>query len=523
MEQSEKKLTKRAGRTAFGTLLSRILGYARDMLVARLFGVEMFADAFYAAFRVPNLFRRLFGEGSFSAAFIPVFSKSLHTKSKKETQKLLSSVFTTLVSVLVIVTILGILFSPLLVKLIAWGFDSEKMALTIEITRWMFPFIVFICLAAFLLAILNTLKTFFLPAFAPSALSMSEIFYVLAIAPLIIASPDKIVGLAISVVVGGALHFAIQYPKLKSLGWHLKFQPLIAAFKHPGVKRIGILMIPSVIGLSVDQINSFVDSICASFLETGSMSALYYSNRVMQLPLAIFGLAFASVSLPAMSKAYAKNDMKTLKSSLNHSVRFSIFMLVPAAVGLIVIGLPIVSLLFERGLFDSRASQITNYALMFYSIGLPAYACARIFANAFFSFQDTKTPVWTALWAMLLHVVLCVAVMLWTNMGVGGLALATALASYFNVALLAMLLRKKIGKIGLKKIVYSTLKSVAAALAAGLAAFFSINVSQSVFIAVPVAIMAGAVAFFVFAKIFNAEEMSVLKNILSRKKGVLSE
>jgi putative peptidoglycan lipid II flippase len=513
MEKEYKQLAGNAGKTAFGTALSRILGYIRDMLVANLFGAGIFADAFYAAFRIPNLFRRLLGEGSFSAAFIPVFSQYLHTKEKSETQKFLNAVFTALVLVLLVVSVLGMFFAPVLVKLIAWGFtgDPEKMQLTIELTRLMFPFILFICLAAFLLAILNTLYSFFLPALAPSALSVSEIGYMLALAPLL-SSGNQIKGLAISVIAGGLLHFLIQYPNLKSLGWHLKFN---FDLKHPGIKKIAFLMIPSLIGLSVDQINSFVDTICASFLASGSITALYYSNRVMQMPLAIFGLAFASVSLPAMSKAYAQKDMTTLKNSLNYSIRSTVFILLPAAAGLMVIGLPIVRLLFERGKFDSLASLMTNSALFYYSLGLPAYAMAKIFANAFYAFQDTKTPVKTAVWSMALHVILCVLLMY--PMGVGGLALSTALASYFNMFLLILYLRKRIGKLGLKRIMFSAIKSLVAAAATGAAAWYTCKISDIVFISVPAAILAGIMAFFIVSKTLKSEELDVVLNIFKRK------
>ncbi|MDR1941898.1 MAG: murein biosynthesis integral membrane protein MurJ [Endomicrobium sp.] len=523
-----KTLTKNAGKTAFGTVLSRILGYIRDMLVANLFGAGMFADAFYAAFRIPNLFRRLLGEGSFSAAFVPVFSRYLHAKEKSETQKFLNAVFTALLAALLIISILGMLFAPFLVKIIAWGFtdDPEKMSLTIELTRLMFPFICFICIAAFLLAVLNTLHSFFLPAFAPSALSMSEIFYILAIAPALI-STNQIKGLALSVIAGGALHFFIQYPKLKSLGWSLKLsfktvektdagrEEILPFYKHPGIKRIAFLMIPSVIGLSVDQINSFVDTICGSFLASGSITALYYSNRLMQLPLAIFGLALATVSLPAFSKAYAVGDMRTFKDSLNYSARFSIFALLPAAAGLIAIGLPCVRLLFERGKFDYAASVLTNDALLFYCLGLPAYAMAKIFANAFYSFQDTKTPVKAAVAAMLLHVILCVILM--RPMGVGGLALATSAASYLNVAILIAILRRKIGKIGCAKIFSSSLKSFAASLLTGLTAFYACKISQNLFIAVPVSVFCATIVFFITAKILKSEEIKYLLQLAKRK------
>ncbi|MDR0485883.1 MAG: murein biosynthesis integral membrane protein MurJ, partial [Elusimicrobiota bacterium] len=370
-----KTLARYAGKTAFGTALSRILGYIRDMLIAQFFGAGIFADAFYAAFRIPNLFRRMLGEGSFSAAFIPVFSQYLQTEKKKQTQEVLNAVFTALLLILAAITILGMFFAPQLAKIIAWGFTSnpEKMDLTIELTRLMFPFVFFICLAAFLLAVLNTLYSFFIPALAPASLSFAEIFYVLLFTPLIVFPQNQIKGLAFAVIAGGLLHFLIQYPVLKKLGWGLHFH---INFKHPAIKKIVFLMIPSVIGLSVDQINAFVDNICASFLANGSIAAMYYSNRVMQLPLAIFGLALASVSLPAMSKAAAVNDIKNIKESLNYSLRFSIFTLLPAAFGLMIIGFPIIRVLFERGSFDLNASIMTNSALFYYSLGIPAYSCA---------------------------------------------------------------------------------------------------------------------------------------------------
>jgi putative peptidoglycan lipid II flippase len=508
-----KTLAKNAGKTAFGTALSRILGYIRDMLVANVFGAGIFADAFYAAFRIPNLFRRLLGEGAFSAAFVPVFSEYLHTKEKTETQKFLNAVFTALLFILVVISVLGMFFAPLLVKIIALGFtnDPEKMQLTIELTRLMFPFILFICLAAFLLAALNTLHSFFIPAFAPSVLSFSEIFYMLAFAPALVPG-NQIKGLAASVIIGSVLHFFIQYPKLKSLGWNLK---LHINFKHPGIKKIALLMIPSVIGLSVDQINAFVDNICASFLASGSITALYYSNRLMQLPLAIFGLAFATVSLPVMSKAYAQKDMTTLKNSLGYSVRFTIFILLPAATGLIVIGLPVVKLLFEHGRFNSLASLMTNNALFYYSLGLPAYALARIFTNAFYAFQDTKTPVKIAMVAMILHIILCILLM--RTMGIGGLALATAAASYFNFILLTVYLKKRIGKLGLKQILFSSLKALLASVITGITAWNVCRISENLFISVPVSIFSGLIVFAAVSYALKSEELNLFLQFLSKK------
>jgi putative peptidoglycan lipid II flippase len=511
-----KTLTKNAGKTAFGTTISRMLGYIRDMLIANAFGAGMFADAFYAAFRIPNLFRRMLGEGSFSAAFIPVFSQYLHTKEKSEVQKMLSAVFTALFLLLIVIVILGMFFSPQLVKIIAWGFtsDPEKMALTIELTRLMFPFIFFICLAAFLLAVLNTLYSFFLPALAPASLSFSEIFYVLIFVPLIVYPQDQIKGLAIAVIAGGALHFLIQLPNLKKLGYSLKFK---INLKHPAIKKIVFLMIPSLIGLSVDQINAFVDNICASFLDSGSITAMYYSNRVMQLPLAIFGLALASVSLPAMSKAAALKDMDSIKNSLDYSIRFSLFTLIPAAIGLMLIGFPIIRVLFERGRFDLTASLMTNSALFYYSLGLPAYAAAKLYANVFYSFQDTKTPVKTAAAAMFVHVILCVLLMY--RMGVGGLALATAASSYLNLFLLAYYLRKKIGRLGVKNILVSGGKTLISSILAGASAYFvSVNITSNIYIAVFLAIMSAIIVFLIMSKLLNSQELNACIAIIKRRR-----
>jgi putative peptidoglycan lipid II flippase len=508
-----KTLAKHAWKTAFGTALSRIFGYIRDMLVASLFGTGMFSDAFYAAFRIPNFFRRIFGEGSFSAAFIPVFSEYLHTKEKSEVQEFLNVIFAILILVLIIISVLGIFFSSFLVKIVACGFSNapEKIQLATELTRLMFPFVLFISLAALLLAILNTLDSFFVPAFAPISLSFSEIFYILAIAPVII-SKNQIKGLAISVIIGGALHFFVQYPKLKSLGWNLKFK---FDLKHPAVRKIVFLMIPSIVGLSADQINALIDSRCASSLGQGPVSALYYSNRLMQMPLAIFGIAFASASFPAMSKAYAQGDITALKGYLSYSIRFTVFSLLPAATGLMVVGLPIVKFLFEHGKFTSLSSVMTNSALFYYALGLPAYALSKIFANTFYSFQNTKIPVIAAISSMLLHVILCIVLM--HLIGVGGLALATALSSYFNFILLAVYLKKCIGRLGFKQILFSFLKSSIASIVTGIVAWNMCKVSKILILAVPISIFSGLIGFIVVACILRCEELKIIKHIFFKK------
>jgi putative peptidoglycan lipid II flippase len=410
---------------------------------------------------------------------------------------------------------LGIFFSPLLVKIIAYGFtsDPEKLQLTIELTRLMFPFLLFICLAAMLSALLNTLNSFFIPAIAPANLSFAEIIYILALAPLL--SPgNQIKGLAISVIFGGLGHFLMQYPTLKNLGWNLKFD---FNFNHPGIKKIGLLMIPSIIGISVDQINTFVDTICASFLGNGSITALYYSSRLMQLPLAIFGLALATVSLPMMSKSVATKDITELKETLNFSIRISVIALLPATIGLMALGLPIIQILFERGKFDIFASLLTNKALFYYVLGLPAFAITKIFANTFFSFQDTKTPVKIAFIVMIFHVILCIALM--KPLGVGGLALATSACAYMNVFMLFYKLTQKIGKIGTRKIIVSSIKALIASGIMGIIAYeiMKIKFLPMIFTLI-ISIFCSIIAFIILLKILKSQEMEQILSIINKKR-----
>ncbi len=517
MEQ-EKKLTKHAGHIAGGTAISRVLGYLRDMLVAHTFGAGLSADAFYAAYRIPNLFRRLLGEGALSASFIPVLSEYLHTKTKEETQDLLNALYSILLIILVVITALGIVFAPYLVNVIAYGFtsNSEKMALTVTLTQLMFPFLLFICMAALGLGILNTLSAFFMPAVAPATLSVAEIVFLLAIAPLL--SPDnQIKGLAISVIIGGLAQYLIQLPAIYKLGWKLKWKP---NFSHPGVRKIAWLMLPATIGLSVDQINAFVDTVCASFLHEGSITALYYSNRIMQLPLAIFGIALASVALPSMAKAVSRNDPDDFKATLNFAMRFNMFMLVPAATGLMVLGIPMIHVLFERGEFNHQATLLTNSALFWYTLGLPAYATVKVLASAFYAYQQTKTPVKVAAAAILINVVIIGALFFTGHRSVGVLALASSLASWFNVFVLGYLLRKKVGPLGISKTLMSVAKTCAASAVMGLVSYWIafIWLPHKPMIGLFTSLLVGIAVYFAIAYVFKFDESKPLFSLILDEK-----
>lgn len=516
----ETKIAKYIGYVSAGTMFSRIAGYIRDMLVGWLFGAGMSADAFYAALRIPNLFRRLLGEGALSSSFVPVFSEYLSTKEKKETDKLFNAVFSMLTFVLLIVCILGMIFAPQITKLIAYGFEKnpEKLSLTVTLTRLMFPFLLFICLAAFLLAVLNSLKLFFIPAVAPSFLSLSEIVFIIGIAPLLIKE-NQIKGLAVAVVIGGLLQFLIQIPAIKRSGFN--FKPVIN-FNHPGLKQIFFLMLPAMWGISIDQVNAFVDTICASFLTEGSVTALYYSNRLMQLPLALFGISVASVSLPLMSASVSKKNNQGMKDMLAFSIKISSLAILPAMAGLIILGKPIITLLFQHGKFDETATVLTNSALIFYSIGLPAFSYVKIFAGGFYSMKETKTPVQIATMCMLLNAVLNIILM--KPLGVGGLALATAVSSWTNAAFLFISLRKRIGGLGGRKIFLSLIKIISATSAMTAVCYvLSVYVIKNLFLNVFGTIIAGLIFYLLMAKLLKINEMKSVWSIIKKEEPSLDE
>ena len=505
-------MTKHVGGISLATLISRILGYIRDMLIANMFGATLAADAFYVAYRIPNLLRRLLGESSLSSSFIPVFNEYLANKSKKEIQELVSVVTTVLLIILSSLTLLGIIFAPSIIHLIAPGFikNPQKLSLTIKLARIMFPFMTAIGLAALTMGILNSLHKFIIPALAPCFLSISEIFFVLAICPLM-EIPIK--GLAIGVLIGGFGQLFFQVP-------HVIKSNLLVRMKldltHPGLKKIGYLMLPATIGLSVTQINIFVDTICASLLKEGSVTALYYSNRLVQFPLALFGTAIATVALPAMSKNIAKNNLEEMKNTLSLSIRMVMFTIIPASFGLIILGKPIIRLLFERGKFNTQATMMTSSALFFYSLGLFADAIVKVIVSAFYSFQDTRTPVKIATLCMGVNVVLDVILMRFLQ--VGGLALATTVASTVNMVFLIGLLKKRIGKLQGRLIIHSLFKIIIASILMGIVCYFTgFFLFRNKYLQVLVSLCLSVGVFIGASYILKIEEMKPLWDLCSKK------
>ncbi|MDR0985088.1 MAG: murein biosynthesis integral membrane protein MurJ [Endomicrobium sp.] len=503
--------------TSIGIFISRIFGYIRDMLIANVFGAGIMADTFYAALKIPNLFRRIFGEGSFSSTIVPVFTEYLNKKNKAETQKFLNVIFTYLLLTLILTSLLGIVFANNIVKLVAIGFNTYKMKLTVNFIRFMFPLIIFIGLAAFLVSILNVLHSFFIPAITPAIANIIEIFYIIVLAPFITTTNYKIKGLICSIVLGYAFYYLIQYHHFKKFNWKLNF---LLDLKHSGIRRVVLLMIPSILGASVEQINIFVDSNCASFLGAGSITALYYANRLVQLPLAIFGISFTTVAFPEMSKACMNNDIIKIKDSIIYSMKFTIFTLFPAMLGLMFIGLPIIKLLFEHGRFNNLASDMTYKALFYYSLGLPAYAWNKIITNVFYSYQDTKTPLKLALFSMIFHIVLCILLM--KLMTVSGLALATSLSSYFNFFCLIFLLDKRIKNLNLlNKIFVFGLKCFFAATVSNLIVWGILHKFKvSLLILVPISIIISILLFIITSYILNISEFKYFLSLFFKKCGL---
>jgi putative peptidoglycan lipid II flippase len=431
-------LLKAAGVVGMATFSSRILGFIRDMVLARLFGATPSADAFFVAFRIPSLLRELFAEGSMSSAFIPVFTEYRTQRGKQQAWELASAAFTTLLTIVILVTVAGITAAPWLVQLLAPGFhaDPQKLALTTLLTRVMFPYLVFISLAALAMGILNSVRAFAAPAFSPLFLNLFIIGCAWYVSPRL---QEPIIGVAIGVVAGGAAQFAMQLPSLKLRGllFGLRFEP-----GHPGVRRIGRLMMPSLLGLSVTQINLTVSTILASFF-AGGPTYLFYGMRLIQFPLGIFGVALATAILPTLSVQASRGALNELRTTLGFGLRMILFIILPAMVGLIGLRTPIVHLFFEHGTFTSQDTAQTALAVLCYSVGLWAFGGVRIIVAAFYSLQDTKTPAVSAAVAVAANIIFSLTFM--GPLGAAGLALATALAAMVNGGILVTVLNRRLG------------------------------------------------------------------------------
>jgi len=419
------------------TLLSRVFGLLRDITLATIFGASGGTDAFLVAFKIPNFMRRLFGEGAFSLAFVPVLAEYKEKHGKAELKDLVDHVAGTLGGFLLVLSILGMVFAPAVVYLFAPGFTGNEgqLQLTAELLRITFPYIFCISLVAFAGGILNSYHQFAIPAFTPVILNICLISSAFFLAPYF---DEPLMGLAWGVAIAGVVQLLIQFPSLIRLG--LMPVPKIRR-GHEGIKKIIRLMIPAIFGSSVAQINLLLDTVIASFLVTGSITWLYYSDRLLEFPLGVLGIAIATVILPTLSQQHARESTEQFNQTLNWALRLVTLITIPACVGLFIMAAPILSSLFEYGKFTASDTYFASLSLMAYMLGLPAMICIKILAPGYYARQDTRTPVRIGIIAMVSNMAMNIAfvvplVMLDYEAPHIGLALATSLSAYINAMLL---------------------------------------------------------------------------------------
>ena len=464
---SENQQVSRAAATVgFFTVLSRILGLIRDMVVFSLFGARMATDAFIMAITLPNILRRLFAEGSLSIAFVPVFTEYLSLRTREDAFRLVRVVMSLLSIILVLVAIIGVLCAPWLVKVLAWGFDggSVKYELTVLLTRIAFPYIFLIGLVALFMGILNSLRHFAAPAAAPILYNIGIIGATILLSP---HFSQPIVGVAVGVIIGGVLQLGLQIPWIFKSGVSLVpcWQP-----DHPAVKRIGLLMLPAIFGSAVYQFNTIVNRFLSSFLVEGSVSWLYAADRLVQFPLGVFAIALSTAALPSLSKQGAEKDFEGFVETLNHTLRMTFFIIIPSMAGLIILGKPIINIVFERGEFNEFATLMTSHALTYYAVGLWAFSGIRVMISAFYAQQDAKTPVRVAIITLVANLIF--GLLLIGPLQHGGLALALSLSSTLQFCLLVFFFKRKIRIWDLSSVLVSVGKCVIASTVMGMGVYY---------------------------------------------------
>ncbi|MFP4167464.1 MAG: murein biosynthesis integral membrane protein MurJ [Desulfonatronovibrionaceae bacterium] len=437
-----RKLARNAGVISVATFLSRVLGFVRDLILAAVLGAGPLADAFFVAFRLPNVLRRLFAEGSLTMAIVPVYTRYRKTQGEESADVVARSVQVWLLVILCTLSLAAVFFSGGITALVAPGFRSnpEIFRLTSQLVRICFPYIVFISSVALCMGILNSRGHFLAPALAPCVLN---IVLIAAAGLAWLAQISIPYTLAWAVLIAGLGQWLLQQPFLRQKGfqWTGKVE-----MNHPGVKQIGRLMLPTVLGAAAYQLNILIGTMLASLLPFGSVSYLYYADRLVQFPLGVFGVAVSTAALPSLSSLAAKQDLRDFKHTLNTTIGLTLFISIPAAAGLIGMGEPLIQILFGRGRFDQLAVTATNLALLGYASGLPAFSAVRSLISAFYALEDTRTPVFVSILCMLFNI--CAGYLLMQHLNHLGLALAASLASWINVLLLGIFLRRRIGSWG---------------------------------------------------------------------------
>jgi putative peptidoglycan lipid II flippase len=544
-------VARSAGIVSIAVMFSRVFGLVREMIFARYFGAGFLYDAYVVAFRIPNVLRDLFAEGALSAAFVKVFTDYQINKGEKEAWRLASLVLNALAVVMSIICIVGILLSRQFVNLVADGFSPEKAALATTLTQIMFPFILLVALAAVAMGVLNTKGVFGIPASASTVFNIVSIIFGLGLAYWLSgggwlnsgdknAVPDSpsqwaIIGMAIGTLIGGAAQFLMQLPALLKVGF--RFTPALS-FADEGVRRVIALMTPAILGTSAVQINVLINTYFVSGIE-GAQGWLSYAFRLMQFPIGLFGVAVGTAAIPVLSRLASEGKTREFRDTISSSMNLVFLMTLPSACGLIVLGEPIVRLIYERGKFDATATSMTAIALVGYSIGLTGYAAIKILSPAFYALNDAKTPMMIALASIVVNFVGSFILRGWlshygvtdaTPNGYGhvGVALATSLVALINFSALALLMRKRIKRLNGRSIFSGFIRIAAAAAIMSVVAYvwyhfllsrygtatFAVKLAE---VLVPVAF--GAAAFILAAKLLRIRELEQGLAMIKRKVG----
>lgn len=471
--ETKEKIARSASRVSAATIVSRILGLGRDAIFAALFGTSYVGDAYNVAFLIPNFLRRVFGEGALAAGYIPVYKHYLHREGSERALQLAVRIFSVLVVVLAAVVVGGVVFSEVIVRVWAFGWrdQPELVALTVKLTRLIFPFILFVGVSSLAMVTLNSVGYFTIPALSPAMLNAFLIGAGVGLIRYFTGSPESaVMWFAGATVVGVVLQIVLQVPLLLRTGHRPAFDLNV---RDEGVKWVGRLLLPSIISLAATQVNVLVDTLLATTLPEGSVTALRLGNRLSMQPLGIFVAAIATVTLPALSEHAAREDRSLFMHDLSFALKLTLTFMIPSTIAVLVMGKPIVRLFFERGEFTAaRSTPMTSLTFMCYSLGLVSYGASKVIIQAFYSLKDTKTPVKIGVAVVAANIVL--NLILVRILGLAGLALATTLSATLGFVLLGVTLRGRIGDVGLKSIMSMSAKVLAAAIVMG-AGMYSVS------------------------------------------------
>ena len=548
-QTKQKSVARSAGIVSIAVMFSRVFGLVREMIFARYFGAGFLYDAYVVAFRIPNVLRDLFAEGALSAAFVKVFTDVQIKQGEQAAWRLASLVLNALAVVMSIICIVGILLSRQFVDLVADGFSPEKAALATTLTQIMFPFILLVALAAVAMGVLNTKGVFGVPASASTVFNIVSIIFGLGLAYWLsgggwLGSTDKtavpdaasqwaIIGMAIGTLIGGAAQFVMQVPSLLKIGF--RFTPALS-FADDGVRRVVALMTPAILGTSAVQVNVLINTYFVSGIE-GAQGWLSYAFRLMQFPIGLFGVAVGTAAIPVLSRLASENKIKDFRDTVSSSMSLVFLMTLPSACGLIVLGEPIVRLIYERGKFDTTATSMTAVALAGYSIGLTGYAAIKILSPAFYALNDARTPMLIAVASIAVNFIGSYFLREWlshygvtpdTPHGYGhvGVALATSLVALVNFFALAVIMRRRIKRLNGREIFASFLKIAAASAVLSAVCYVSYRLLLNGFgnsklylriadASVPIAL--GGIAFVIAAKLMRIKELEQFFGVLKRK------